>query len=251
MVLGAAAPIDRGVMVGVRGVHIAVGVASRFERYRIDTIQSKEPDTLDWIDRHLTPYDTLYDVGANIGLFSLYAALKSPHSTVYAFEPVSHNFSRLCQNILRNRLTNVVAANIALSSDVHVESIYLSGLTDGGSMHSVGVPSHVTDFGERIVLRHLAMVTSIDHFTEECGVRQPTMIKLDVDGTEQTVLIGATRVLGSRHVKTMLIERNWTSCPDDNEFINGIGKYGYELVARGIDYQLGHMHWRNYVFDRR
>lgn len=54
--------------------------------------------------------DIFYDVGANIGLYSLYAAKLRPTCRVFAFEPVSHNFGNLCENLLLNRVANVTPA---------------------------------------------------------------------------------------------------------------------------------------------
>ena len=66
---------------------------------RANTFFSKEPETLAWIDA-MTENDVLFDVGANIGIYSVYAALKG--LKVFAFEPESLNYAEL--NILSNTM---------------------------------------------------------------------------------------------------------------------------------------------------
>jgi hypothetical protein len=86
----------------VGGVVIRVGVSSEIEHFRADTYSTKEPETLDWLDRELTEEDIFFDVGANIGLYSLYAAKSKPGCTIFSFEPESQNYARLCKNIALN-----------------------------------------------------------------------------------------------------------------------------------------------------
>ncbi len=75
--------------VDVRGVMIRVGVSSELEQYRAETYSTKEPETLDWLEQNLKAKDTFFDVGANIGLYSLYAAKINPKCGIYAFEPAT------------------------------------------------------------------------------------------------------------------------------------------------------------------
>ncbi len=94
--------------VDVRGVPIRVGVSSELEQYRAETYSTKEPETLDWLDQNLKDDDTFFDLGANIGLYSLYAAKIRPQSTIYAFEPATPKYLRLCNNIVLNGVDNVI-----------------------------------------------------------------------------------------------------------------------------------------------
>jgi tRNA G46 methylase TrmB len=98
----------------VRGLTIRASVSSEIEEFRVNTYSTKEPDTLDWIDANLRDGDIVFDIGANIGLYTLYAAKRNPRCTVYAFEPAFQNFASLCRNIALNALTNVVPCNTPL-----------------------------------------------------------------------------------------------------------------------------------------
>lgn len=96
----------------------------------------KEPDTIEWING-FQKGETLLDVGANIGVFSLYAGLRG-HKVV-AVEPESQNYSLLNQNIFLNKLDEKVEAfNIALSDKNGATSLYLSEFAPGMALHAVG-----------------------------------------------------------------------------------------------------------------
>ena len=69
-------------------VALMVEVTNPRELSRIEAYRTKEPATLRWIDRYFAPGDVFYDIGANIGLFSIYAAKKHTGSVrFHAFEP--------------------------------------------------------------------------------------------------------------------------------------------------------------------
>jgi hypothetical protein len=66
---------------------IAIRISTPNEHYRADTYATKEPETIEWLRENLRDGDSFYDVGANIGLYSLYAAKLQPRCRVFAFEP--------------------------------------------------------------------------------------------------------------------------------------------------------------------
>ena len=90
--------------VSSRGVRLRFTVPNRF---RAKSFATKEPETLDWID-HLPQGCTLWDVGANVGLYSIYAA-KKRECRVVAFEPSVFNLELLAQNFFLNSLQERVA----------------------------------------------------------------------------------------------------------------------------------------------
>ena len=67
-------------------------VETEIEKWRRDTFWEKEPETIAWID-DMEPGEILFDVGANIGIYTLYAASRGVR--VIAIEPVFENYSRL------------------------------------------------------------------------------------------------------------------------------------------------------------
>ena len=80
-------------------------VPNQLTNWRIDTFFSKEPETLDWIDSFEKKENFIFwDIGANIGLYSIYNSIKHSKSTTIAFEPSSSNLRVLTRNIFINNL---------------------------------------------------------------------------------------------------------------------------------------------------
>ena len=77
--------------------------------WRVNTYFSKEPETLQWIDSFQEKENLIFwDIGANIGLYSIYNSLKHPKSTTIAFEPSSSNIRVLTRNISINNFENSI-----------------------------------------------------------------------------------------------------------------------------------------------
>ena len=75
-------------------------VPNKLLNWRVDTFFTKEPETLEWIDNFEKKENLIFwDIGANIGLYSIYNSLKNPKSTTIAFEPSSSNLRILTRNI--------------------------------------------------------------------------------------------------------------------------------------------------------
>ncbi len=68
----------------------------------------------------------IVDVGAHIGIFSVLAAHRFPHATVYAIEPDAENYRALLQNIALNNLTNIIPMNVAVAGEYGSTPLYTS-----------------------------------------------------------------------------------------------------------------------------
>ena len=165
--------------------------------WRCKTIFTKEPDTIEWIES-MAPGETLIDVGANIGIYTIFAAhlgLK-----VFAFEPEASNYALLCRSITINDF-DVPAYPIALSDCFKADWLYLSGYLPGGSVHTFGA-----NLGHRLTEReHILKQGCISMPLDVFEIRADH-IKIDVDGLEHVVIAGAMRTL--RDVKSVLVEIN-------------------------------------------
>ncbi len=110
----------------VRDIEITDG--SSAYRFRCETVRefnrclklfSKEPGTFAWIATEVKHGQVVYDIGANIGVYTILAARQAgPNGKVYAFEPHAANFTRLIDNVIRNNLQDVVVpCSVALDSE--------------------------------------------------------------------------------------------------------------------------------------
>jgi FkbM family methyltransferase len=232
----------------VGGTRIRIGVSSEMERFRANTYAVKEPETIEWLTRNVRRGDVFFDIGANVGLYALYAARLNPECTVYAFEPESQNYARLCANIVLNRLQNVIPCNAPLAERERLDYFYVRSWQAGSALHSFG-QSLTTG---RPVLRQAAISVSLDCLTGAHHIPQPNLIKLDVDGIEDQILAGATNVLKSPALRSILMEINIGSNSEkDAAIIAGLQAAGFRVAGKSdwINEQDG-MTSQNFIFTR-
>jgi FkbM family methyltransferase len=174
-----------------------------FERAR--TFSTKEPETLDWIDT-LAPGSVLWDVGANVGLYSCYAA-KARQCRVFAFEPSVFNLELLARNVFLNGLNErVTIVPIPLCAQLTESELNLTTTAWGGALSTFGgLQAHDGSTLNRVfAFRTLGMAA--DEAVARLEIPAPDHMKVDVDGIEHLVLGGATRVL--ERVASVSIEIN-------------------------------------------
>jgi len=116
-------------------LQLKFSVPNKLCRFRADTFSSKEPETLEWIDG--LPKDSiLWDIGANVGLYSCYAA-KARNCRVFSFEPSVFNLELLARNIFLNDLVQQASiVPIALSDAVSINTLNMTTTAWGGALSS-------------------------------------------------------------------------------------------------------------------
>ena len=92
--------------VNSRGLSFKLVSDNWITKYRVRTFNEKEPEMLDWLDENIRDEDVFFDVGANVGIYSIYAALRNPKAKIYSFEPEYSNLHQLKQNIIINGQQN-------------------------------------------------------------------------------------------------------------------------------------------------
>lgn len=127
----------------------------------------------------LRPGDVVIDIGAHVGVISVYLARKCPDISIYAFEPSPDNYTRLVRNIAANGVGNVRAYNLAVSGDGQPTRIY----GDAGS-NTGGYSAFTAPVGEPLIV---GSVTLADIF-EMVGCERIRLLKIDCEGAEYGVL---------------------------------------------------------------
>jgi FkbM family methyltransferase len=182
---------------------------------RVRSLFDKEPITLAWIDS-FAPGAVLYDVGANVGMYTIYAATMR-EAKVYAFEPEALNYAELNKNIYLNTLHGQVMAYCLALSDVdRVDRLLLSDFGLGISYHDFEENSWTEDktfAAEWSVSREDrkpqgCIGRRLDSLIDD-GLPSPDHIKIDVDGLEHRVIAGLERTLCDPQLKTLLVEINF------------------------------------------
>jgi len=176
---------------------------NRHCEWRVQTIYTKEPDTVAWI-RSMKEGEVFFDIGANIGLYTLLAA--SRKLAVFAFEPESQNFGVLIRNLALNSFTKAqaVAFPFCISDGERIDTLRLSSLIAGGSCHSFASDENFKREEKQWAYEQGSVSFSLDALVFEIKMPQPAHIKVDVDGFEDKVLRGATKVL--ENTKSILVE---------------------------------------------
>ena len=194
--------------------------------YRARTLFSKEPETISWIDGF--PLNSvLYDIGANVGLYSVYAA-KSRNSRVLAFEPSFLNLELLFRNIQTNNLQDkITIIPLSLSNSSKVENFYMQDEDNiwGGAHNSSG--SNITydgKFMENFVISSQITI-SLDLLAEVFQLPTPNYIKIDVDGIEKIILQGALKSLSK--ATGILIEVDEKDGIQNAEIAGILGNLGF------------------------
>jgi FkbM family methyltransferase len=179
--------------------------ANSLAYWRANTLLTKEPDTIEWIDS-FTAGDYLWDIGANIGVYSLYAA-SVPGVRVWAFEPASMNYALLSKNIHLNGLSERVQAFcLAFNHETTIDSFNLSSTETGTSLHSFGVSEDFLGAEFQPAFKQGVIGYSIDDFVMTFNPAFPTHIKIDVDGIEEKIVVGAQQTLADPRLRSVLVE---------------------------------------------
>jgi FkbM family methyltransferase len=198
----------------------------------------KERDTAEWIDR-ATEGAVLWDIGANIGMISLYAATQRKMGVI-AFEPLPANLYVLTQSIIANGLDDAIKAYpLALYSKSMVGTFNVCNAAIGDAMN---VFERTTDYkGEPFKPKAgiAAISFTVDECIEKWHLPRPNFIKLDVDGNELAVLEGSKKTLDSRDLKEILIELTPESKAEYNDTIRLIESFGFRKHEANFHTQMG------------
>ena len=186
-------------------------VPNQLANSRVDTFFSKEPETLEWIDNFEKKENLIFwDIGANIGLYSIYNSLKNPKSTTIAFEPSSSNIRVLTRNISINNLEkNIKIVSLPLTNKENIFQEMKEGeFIEGGAMHSFGEKFDFEGKEFQTTMKYNLLGTTMNYFIENSILEIPDYIKIDVDGIEHLILEGGDKFLMNKKVKSLSIEIN-------------------------------------------
>ena len=212
---------------------------------RAQRFHSNEPDTLAWIDEF--PDDAvLWDIGANVGQFSNYAAAR-PGVRVLAFEPAAANYANLNENIELNGLEGRVSAYpLAFAGETKLDVLNMANTDAGGAMHGFGTERDQFGKAIRTKFRQGAVGFSIDEFVRQFAPPLPTHVKIDVDGIEPDILRGGQNTLRAPGVRSMSVEietpENSTATAEIRRLVDDLGFRARPKKERSH---------RNVIFDKR
>ena len=194
----------------IQNTKIKFFVPNRAVNLRVKRFYSKEPGTLEWIDNFNNDNIIFWDIGSNIGLFSIYASIKHKKIKVYSFEPSTSNLRVLSRNISINNLQEKIIINqfpLTLKPNTY-QILKETRFQEGCASNSFG-----EDFGfdgNKIYEKNSYKVfgNNINNLIENKILEIPDYIKIDVDGIEHLILEGADKYLNSDKIKSISVELN-------------------------------------------
>ena len=206
--------------------------------FRVLGLFSKEPETIKWIDEFNTDNKVIFwDIGANIGLYSIYAALKHKNIEVIAFEPSTKNLNILSRNLSINELSEkITIAQLALTSNPNqIALMSEKSVIEGSASNSFGV-SYGFDGKEFLkASEYRLMGDSIDNLLDKQFLEIPDYIKIDVDGIEHLILKGGEKHLIDKKIKSIIIEVQENLNEQLGEIIKILEKSNFYLKKKHHD----------------
>ena len=194
------APVVVDVTVPGAEVTVSFSVHTWFEYHnRAHGSYTGEPDMVEWLKNMLVPGDVFWDIGVNVGAYSILAAKLCPGAHVFSFEPFIPTFAHLWENIVLNDVaTQVFPICAGLSDHTAPESLAVSDPRAGSSCHNVG--------GTDGVLQQGVLAARGDDLCKLFGLPAPTLLKLDIDGLEVEAVEGLREMLDAPSLRSMIIE---------------------------------------------
>ena len=210
-------------------------VPNQVTNWRVDTYFSKEPETLEWIDSFEKKENLIFwDIGANIGLYSIYNSLKNPRSTTIAFEPSSSNLRVLTRNISINNLEkNIKVVPIPLTNKENIFQEMNEGrFIEGGALNTFGEKYNFEGKEFKPSMKYNLLGTTMNYFIENSILDIPDYIKIDVDGIEHLILESGDKFLSDKKVKSLSIEINENFKEQYEKILNLMKEYKFKILYK-------------------
>ena len=191
---------------------------------------TKEPGTVRWLQNTLKPDDIVLDVGANVGIYSVFAAGRLEHGQVFAIEPHAGSFAILLKSIYFNRMQDrITPLNIALdSASGWIDFIY-NDLMAGSSGSRLITSPEINKDSHLVTEKKKAQ--SIDNLIESGVIPPPDIIKIDVDGNELNILRGMSVLLNSGKLRSIQVEADPSLEAQVVEYLAG---FEYTVVEKHL-----------------
>jgi FkbM family methyltransferase len=205
-------------------IRSGVGVGLRFNAAGANlgyVLGTTEPDVQNVLASHVRPGSTVYDIGANVGFFTvLLARLTGASGRIMAFEPAPEAVAALRHNLELNGFSHVVVMEAAVGAHDGTARLKVPELQVAARLVSEEVGGAIS-----------VPVLSLDAAAERCDLPAPSLVKIDAEGSEEDVLRGMSQLL-ARERPQVLCELHATA----REVIPFLEEAGYQwsFVEPGI-----------------
>ncbi|MDB2514844.1 FkbM family methyltransferase [Candidatus Pelagibacter bacterium] len=239
--------------------HINFFIPNQLTQWRIKSFFEKEPETLEWIDTFdNTKKFIFWDIGANIGIYSIYAALKHSNCEIISFEPSTSNLRTLSRNISINNLEDKIKifTNPLSNNSNKFLQMKEENFIEGGALNSFGEDYNFEGKKFKSGMKYQLLGKSINSILDDKMLEEPNHIKIDVDGIEHLILEGGNKYLKNENLISLSVEINENFVEQyegvlkimkDNNF-NILHKKNNKEVKKNISNK--HSNTYNYIFVR-
>ena len=207
-----------------------ISINNSHEFHRAVTFHSKEKDTLAWLKNYLG-FDFV-DIGANIGIYSLFFSKISQNSKIYSFEPDASSFISLVKNISVNSLTNIKAFCIAIGRKKGFYEMNFHEYVSGAGAGSIDSEYKFTNSKNKRKYIQQTLCMTLDDCAELIRPNK-CIVKIDVDGPEYEIIESAKEFLSSKKVESVLIEINSKCENDKHKIFSLMQSYGFNKIYQG------------------
>jgi len=233
-------------------------IPNELTKWRVETFFNKEPETIEWINSFKNSKATIFwDIGANIGLFSIYNSLKNKKSCTISFEPSTSNLKVLSRNISINNLKNINIFPIALSDKKNgFFMMNENKFVDGGALNTFSERYNFEGKTFKPEMNYNLYGTNIEKLINDKFLEIPSYIKIDVDGIEHLILKGMGKYLKNKKIKSILVEINENFQFQFKTIISLMLKNNFILLHKKnnenfFKYNSNHKNTFNYIFIRK
>lgn len=147
-----------------------------------------ERDEAEWVKSNILENSIFFDIGANIGIYSLFVSKVC--NRVYAFEPEPKNFSRLKKNIVLNKVKNITTLPWAVTGKEGWITLYVPKSNRGRTSEFP-----LEDRSNEIKTKCI----TVDNFIKSEKIKNVSFIKMDIEGGEPAALSGLARTIEKFH----------------------------------------------------
>ena len=211
---------------------------NQLTEYRVNTFFTKEPDMLGWIDSFKKIDDLVFwDIGSNIGLYSIYNALKNKSSTTISFEPSTSNLRCLSRNIAINNLENRIKIFSMPLTNMKNKFFLMneSHFTEGGALNTFGQDYNFEGKKFTPEMKYQLLGTTVNYLLDNKILDIPDYIKIDVDGIEHLILEGSNKYLKNKKIKSVIVEINENFNEQYKKVLEIMEKSEFKILQKGQD----------------
>ena len=161
--------------------------------------------------------DIVIDIGANVGIVSIYLAKRFPFIKIYAFEPVKENYNNLIKNIKLNDINEgqIIAENVAITKDGRNVMID-KPITNSGASNIYGIHDHDCEYNKEYNINSV----TLDSIFSKYNIEKCKLLKIDCEGSEYEILYNLSEnnikkcdnMIAEFHGKTEEIEKLYAYC---------------------------------------